>query len=79
MITDGMWTLSLIHILMGTIKCNLTFSMALNFIAIILAAGGILSPVAGARFFCGELPRIFLAELFPHKPLLLHGLSLIHI
>ena len=34
--------------MMGTIKCNLTFSMALNFIAIILAAGGILSPVAGA-------------------------------
>lgn len=34
--------------MMGTIKCNLTFSMALNFIAIILAAGGILGPVAGA-------------------------------
>ena len=34
--------------MMGTIKCNLTFSMALNFIAIILAAGGILNPVAGA-------------------------------
>lgn len=34
--------------MMGIIKCNLTFSMALNFIAIILAAGGILGPVAGA-------------------------------
>ncbi len=34
--------------MMGTIKCNLTFSMTLNFIAIILAAVGILNPVAGA-------------------------------
>lgn len=34
--------------MMGTIKCNLTFSLALNFIAIILAAVGILNPVAGA-------------------------------
>ena len=31
-----------------TIKCNLTFSMILNFIAIILAITGILNPVVGA-------------------------------
>lgn len=30
-------------------------------------------PPGRARFFCGDPPRIFLAELFPHKPLLLHG------
>ena len=34
--------------MMRTIKCNLTFSMALNFIAIMLAVDGILNPVAGA-------------------------------
>lgn len=34
--------------MMTTIKCNLTFSMALNLIAIILAATGILNPVVGA-------------------------------
>ena len=34
--------------MMFTIKCNLTFSMALNFIAIILAITGILNPVVGA-------------------------------
>lgn len=34
--------------MMKTIKVNLTFSMVLNFIAIILAATGILNPVAGA-------------------------------
>ena len=34
--------------LMTTIKCNLTFSMALNFIAILLAMTGILDPVVGA-------------------------------
>ena len=34
--------------MMLTIKCNLTFSMALNFIAIILAITGILDPVVGA-------------------------------
>lgn len=31
-----------------TIKCNLTFSMALNFVAIILAITGVLNPVVGA-------------------------------
>lgn len=31
-----------------TIKCNLTFSMSLNFLAIILAISGILNPVVGA-------------------------------
>ena len=34
--------------MMFTIKCNLTFSMTLNFIAIILAITGILNPVVGA-------------------------------
>lgn len=34
--------------MMITIKCNLTFSMVLNFIAILLAISGILGPVAGA-------------------------------
>ena len=34
--------------MMFTIKCNLTFSMTLNFVAIILAITGILNPVVGA-------------------------------
>ena len=34
--------------MMTTIKCNLTFSMTLNFVAIILAITGILNPVIGA-------------------------------
>ncbi|MDD3137429.1 MAG: cation-translocating P-type ATPase [Lachnospiraceae bacterium] len=34
--------------MMVTIKCNLTFSMALNFAAIILAITGILNPIVGA-------------------------------
>lgn len=34
--------------MMRTIKCNLTFSMALNFVAIVLAMTGILNPVVGA-------------------------------
>ena len=34
--------------MMLTIKCNLTFSMTLNFIAIILAVTGVLNPVVGA-------------------------------
>ena len=34
--------------MMVTIKCNLTFSMALNFIAIALAITGVLNPVVGA-------------------------------
>ena len=34
--------------MMKTIKWNLTFSMALNFVAIILAITGILNPVVGA-------------------------------
>lgn len=34
--------------MMTTIKCNLTFSMTLNFLAIILAMTGILNPVVGA-------------------------------
>lgn len=39
---------SLSRRMMTTIKCNLTFSMTLNFIAIILAITGILNPVVGA-------------------------------
>ena len=34
--------------MMGTIKVNLTFSMVLNFVAIVLAMTGILNPVVGA-------------------------------
>ena len=34
--------------MMTTIKCNMTFSMALNFVAIALAITGILNPVVGA-------------------------------
>lgn len=34
--------------MMFTIRCNLTFSMALNFVAVMLAMTGILSPVVGA-------------------------------
>lgn len=34
--------------MMFTIKCNMTFSMALNFIAIVLAITGVLNPVVGA-------------------------------
>lgn len=34
--------------MMVTIKCNLTFSMMLNFVAIVLAITGILNPVVGA-------------------------------
>ena len=34
--------------MMFTIKCNLTFSMTLNFIAVALAMFGILNPVVGA-------------------------------
>ena len=40
--------LSLSRRMMTTIKCNLAFSMTLNFIAIILAVTGILNPVIGA-------------------------------
>ena len=34
--------------MMVTVKCNLTFSMTLNFIAILLAITGVLNPVVGA-------------------------------
>ena len=34
--------------MMSTIKCNMSFSMALNFVAIVLAITGVLNPVAGA-------------------------------
>ena len=34
--------------MMGTIKLNLTFSLTLNFVAIVLAIIGVLDPVVGA-------------------------------
>lgn len=34
--------------MMTTIKLNLTFSMTLNFVSIILAITGILNPIVGA-------------------------------
>ena len=34
--------------MMATIQCNLTFSLSLNFLAIVLAMTGILDPVSGA-------------------------------
>ena len=34
--------------MMTTIRLNLTFSMALNFVAIVLAMTGVLNPVVGA-------------------------------
>lgn len=40
--------LALSRRMMLTIKCNLSFSMGLNFLAIVLAITGILSPVSGA-------------------------------
>ena len=40
--------LTLSRRMMVTIRCNLTFSMVLNFIAIILAITGVLNPVVGA-------------------------------
>ena len=40
--------LALAKRMMVTIKCNLSFSMGLNFLAIILAITGILNPVVGA-------------------------------
>ena len=40
--------LSLARRMMRTIQCNLTFSMTLNFVAIILAITGVLNPVVGA-------------------------------
>lgn len=42
--------------MMTTIKCNLSFSMGLNFLAIALAITGILNPVVGALVHnCGSV------------------------
>lgn len=42
--------------MMTTIKCNLSFSMGLNFLAIILAITGILNPIVGALVHnCGSV------------------------
>lgn len=43
--------ISLSKQMMATIKLNLTFSMLLNFLAIILAVTGILNPVIGALVY----------------------------
>ena len=52
LVHDGIDTLphlfALARRMMITIKCNLTFSMTLNFVAIVLAITGILNPVVGA-------------------------------
>lgn len=40
--------LALSRRMMFTIKCNMSFSMGLNFLAIVLAILGILNPVVGA-------------------------------
>ena len=40
--------LALSRRMMTTIKVNMAFSMALNFLAIVLAIGGTLNPVVGA-------------------------------
>lgn len=42
------WLLRLARRMMVTIKLNLTFSMLLNFVSILLAGAGILNPVVGA-------------------------------
>ena len=42
------WLLRLAKRMMVTIKLNLTFSMLLNFVSILLAGAGILNPVVGA-------------------------------
>lgn len=47
-ITEIPQLLRLAKRMMTIIKCNLTFSMTLNFIAIVLAIAGILNPVVGA-------------------------------
>ena len=47
---DGAFTgyIALSHRMMTTIKLNMTFSMLLNFVAIVLAIIGTLDPVVGA-------------------------------
>ncbi len=50
--------------MMATIKLNLTFSMALNFIAIALAITGILNPVAGALVHNGGSVLVILNSGF---------------
>ncbi len=40
--------IALSHRMMLTIKCNMSFSMGLNFLAIVLAITGVLDPVVGA-------------------------------
>lgn len=51
--------------MMITIKINLTFSMGLNFLAIILAITGVLNPVVGALVHnCGSVLVIINSALF---------------
>lgn len=47
-ITEIPHLLRLAKRMMTTIKCNLTFSMTLNFVAIVLAITGKLNPIVGA-------------------------------
>ena len=47
-ISETAYLLALAKRMMITIKCNLTFSMGLNLLAVILAATGALNPVIGA-------------------------------
>ena len=50
--------------MMGTIKLNLTFSMTLNFVAIVLAMTGILDPVVGALVHNAGAGRVIINAAF---------------
>ena len=50
--------------MMNTIKLNLTFSMGLNFLAIVLAITGVMGPVVGALVHnCGSVVVIINSSL----------------
>ena len=56
--------LSLSKRMMNTIKLNMSFSMGLNFIAIVLAITGILNPIVGALVHnAGSIPVIINSSL----------------
>ena len=64
--------ISLSKRMMMTIKCNLIFSLSLNFLAILLAITGVLNPVVGALVHnAGSVVVIinsaFLLRWKPHK------------
>ena len=57
--------------MMITIKCNLSFSMGLNFLAIILAVTGILNPVVGALVLAVEMEEakiIYITAAWETRP-----------